>query len=304
MLSIYILTEFIGLTVLNDDRFPIANVVTMSDAEIALILVADESKSLAPRKGTEQGPRAMRHAFNNSEVFRREGKTILICPMQNSHLNKRILDLGFTSRNDLYPIICELATNRIVPVIIGGDHSVTTIAIDAISAILGRIGLTYFDAHPDFVSSKTDYYGSVITDSLDRLDGSNVTFIGTRASEMEEVENIKRNGFQVVSPLEILEEGINKTIDKIRTKNLSKKYVSIDLDCLDPAFAPGVSVPTPCGLSSVELTCLVKHAVRSGIVGMDIVELCPRYDINSMTASLAARLLSESVASMRSGYLS
>jgi agmatinase len=289
---------------LNVDRFPLANVNSISEAEIALVLVADESKSLATRKGTDQGPKAMRYAFENSEVFKREGKTILICPMRNNYLNKKILDLGFTSRNDLYSLICELVTNKIIPVIIGGDHSVTSIAIDAISATLGKIGLVYFDAHPDFVSSKTDYYGSVITDSLDRLEEDNVTFVGTRAAELEEVENINRSGFQVVTPLDILEEGINKIIDKICKRNTARKYVSIDLDCLDPAYAPGVSVPTPCGLTSVELTCLVKHAVSTGIVGMDIVELCPKYDMNDITASLAARLLSESVASMRSGYLS
>jgi len=289
---------------LNVDRFPLANVNSISEAEIALVLVADESKSLATRKGTDQGPKAMRYAFENSEVFKREGKTILICPMRNNYLNKKILDLGFTSRNDLYSLICELVTNKIIPVVIGGDHSVTSIAIDAISATLGKIGLVYFDAHPDFVSSKTDYYGSVITDSLDRLEEDNVTFVGTRAAELEEVENINRSGFQVITPLDILEEGINKIIDKICKRNITRKYVSIDLDCLDPAYAPGVSVPTPCGLTSVELTCLVKHAVSTGIVGMDIVELCPKYDVNDITASLAARLLSESVASMRSGYLS
>ncbi|MGH9950009.1 MAG: arginase family protein [Nitrososphaeraceae archaeon] len=289
---------------MNVDRFPLANVNSISEAEIALVLVADESKSLATRKGTDQGPKAMRYAFENSEVFKREGKTILICPMRNNYLNKKILDLGFTSRNDLYSLICELVTNKIIPVVIGGDHSVTSIAIDAISATLGKIGLVYFDAHPDFVSSKTDYYGSVITDSLDRLEEDNVTFVGTRAAELEEVENINRSGFQVVTPLDILEEGINKIIDKICKRNIARKYVSIDLDCLDPAYAPGVSVPTPCGLTSVELTCLVKHAVSTGIVGMDIVELCPKYDMNDITASLAARLLSESVASMRSGYLS
>lgn len=289
---------------MNVDRFPLANVNCISEAEIALILVADESKSLATRKGTDQGPKAMRYAFENSEVFKREGKTILICPMRNNYLNKKILDLGFTNRNDLYSLICELVTNKIIPVVIGGDHSVTTIAIDAISSTLGKIGLVYFDAHPDFVSSKTDYYGSVITDSLGRLEEDNVTFVGTRAAELEEVENINRSGFQVVTPLDILEEGINKIIDKICKGNTTRKYVSIDLDCLDPAYAPGVSVPTPCGLTSVELTCLVKHAVSTGIVGMDIVELCPKYDVNDITASLAARLLSESVASIRSGYLS
>ena len=181
LLFVYISTKFIGQDVLNVDRFPLANVTSMVEAEIALVLVADESKSLAPRKGTEQGPNAMRYAFENSEVFKREGKTILICPMRSNYLNKRILDTGFTSRNDLYSLICELVTNKIVPIIIGGDHSITTIAINAISATLGKIGLIYFDAHPDFVSSKTDYYGSVITDSLDRLDGRNVTFVGTRA---------------------------------------------------------------------------------------------------------------------------
>lgn len=289
---------------MNVDRFPLANVNSTSEAEIALVLVADESKSLATRKGTDQGPKAMRYAFENSEVFKREGKTILICPMRNNYLNKKILDLGFTSRNDLYSLICELVTSKIIPIVIGGDHSVTSIAIDAISATLGKIGLVYFDAHPDFVSSKTDYYGSVITDSLDRLEEDNVTFVGTRAAELEEVENINRSGFQVITPLDILEEGINKIIDKICKRNTTRKYVSIDLDCLDPAYAPGVSVPTPCGLTSVELTCLVKHAVSTGIVGMDIVELCPKYDVNDITASLAARLLSESVASMRSGYLS
>ena len=289
---------------MNVDRFPLANVNSISEAEIALVLVADESKSLATRKGTDQGPKAMRYAFENSEVFKRDGKTILICPMRNNYLNKKILDLGFTNRNDLYSLICELVTNKIIPVVIGGDHSVTSIAIDAISSTLGKIGLVYFDAHPDFVSSKTDYYGSVITDSLDRLEEDNVTFVGTRAAELEEVENINRSGFQVVTPLDILEEGINKIIDKICKGNTTRKYVSIDLDCLDPAYAPGVSVPTPCGLTSVELTCLVKHAVSTGIVGMDIVELCPKYDVNDITASLAARLLSESVASMRSGFLS
>ena len=304
MLSVYISTEFIGQVVLNEDRFPLASVATMNEAEIALVLVPDESKSLAPRKGTDQGPIAVRYAFNNSEVFRRDGKTISICPMRNSYFNKRILDTGFTSRNELFSLICELVTNRIIPVIIGGDHSVTAAAIDAITTRLGKIGLIYFDAHPDFVSSKTDYYGSVITDSLDRLDTNNVMFVGTRAAELEEIENIRKNNFEVISPLDILEEGINNIMGRISRKNISRKYVSIDLDCLDPAYAPGVSVPTPCGLTSIELTCLVKHAVRSGIVGMDIVELCPRYDINNMTASLAARLISESVASMRSGYLS
>jgi agmatinase len=265
---------------MSTERIPLANVTSINEAEIALILVADESKSLALRKGAYLGPKAMISAFEKSETFKREGKTILICPMRGNHQDRKI-----------------------IPVIIGGDHSVTTIAIDAISAASGEIGLMYFDAHPDFVSSKTDYYGSVITDSLGKLNKESVTLIGTRAAEPEEAENIIRNGFHVMTPLDILERGINGTVEEICDRNTSRKYVSIDLDCLDPAFGPGVSVPTPCGLTSVELTYLVKQAVSTGILGMDIVELCPPYDINDITASFAARLLSECIASIRSGYL-
>lgn len=288
---------------MSTERIPLANVTSINEAEIALILVADESKSLALRKGAYLGPKAMISAFEKSETFKREGKTILIRPMRGNHQDRKIIDLGFASRNELYSLISDLAANKIIPVIIGGDHSVTTIAIDAISAASGEIGLMYFDAHPDFVSSKTDYYGSVITDSLGKLNKESVTLIGTRAAEPEEAENIIRNGFHVMTPLDILERGINGTVEEICDRNTSRKYVSIDLDCLDPAFGPGVSVPTPCGLTSVELTYLVKQAVSTGILGMDIVELCPPYDINDITASFAARLLSECIASIRSGYL-
>ncbi|MBA3284099.1 MAG: arginase family protein, partial [Nitrosopumilus sp.] len=77
------------------------------------------------------------------------------------------------------------------------------------------------------------------------------------------------------------------------------RYISIDLDCLDPAFAPGVSVPSPCGLSSIDLICLLKLAISSGIVGLDIVEFSPDFDVNNITASLVARILLESIASIK-----
>jgi agmatinase len=75
----------------------------------------------------------------------------------------------------------------------------------------------------------------------------------------------------------------------------------VDLDCLDPAFAPGVSVPSPGGLSSTDLLYLLTRSLAGKVVGLDIVELCPDYDLNGMTASIAARILSESLASLRAG---
>jgi agmatinase len=113
------------------------------------------------------------------------------------------------------------------------------------------------------------------------------------------LENATKVGLEITTPLDIVELGVLNIANRFMSKVNDKKYVSIDLDCLDPAFAPAVSVPTPGGVSSIDLIYLVKQAVESGIIGIDIVELSPDFDVNGMTAYLAARILLESIASIR-----
>ena len=281
-------------------RFYRSNIDKISEADIIIIGVPDESKSHAKRKGTSKGPDILRLASNESEFFERNGKIIPIVPMRGRMDNKHILDYGNVKREDLYPLVFDLVSNNKIPIVIGGDHSITTLTLQAIGDLCGKIELLYFDAHPDFVSSTKDYYGSVLTDSSRSIDFENSMLIGTRAAEAEELENAYKVGLEVISPVDIEELGILKIADKIRSKNNNgKRYISIDLDCLDPAFAPGVSLPSPCGLSSIDLIFLVKSAIESGIIGIDIVELSPEYDINNNTAFLAARILSESIASLK-----
>ena len=166
--------------------------------------------------------------------------------------------------------------------------------------MIQNLGLIYFDAHPDFVSSTTDYYGSVITDSIKCIDFGQSMMIGIRSAEPEELVNTGKTNLELVTPIDVNELGISKIADRVKSKdNKGKKYISIDLDCLDPAFAPGVSVPSPCGLSSIDLICLLKLAISSGIVGLDIVEFSPDFDVNNITASLVARILLESIASIK-----
>jgi agmatinase len=280
--------------------FRLSSVDKISDADIVIIGIPDESKSHAKRKGTSTGPDVLRMASNESEFFERDGKIIPICPLRGSTDNKHILDYGNTNKEDLHQLIFDLVSTKKIPIVVGGDHSLTTIVLQAIGEVYDKIGMLYFDAHPDFVSSTTNYYGSVLTDSCKWIDFTRSLLIGTRAAEPEELENAEKVGLEVITPLDITEWGIMKTADKIRSKNIQgKKYVSIDLDCLDPAFAPGVSLPSPCGLSSIDLIYLVKLAVETGIVGMDIVELSPGFDINNITANLAARILLESIASIK-----
>ncbi|MFY9871755.1 MAG: arginase family protein [Candidatus Nitrosopolaris sp.] len=273
---------------------------SVSQADIFLIGVPDESKSLAKRKGTNRAPDIIRSAFNEAEFFEREGKTIPVSPMRGSHDNKRIVDVGNVNREDLYQLIVDLVSFKKIPIIIGGDHSITTIALRAIGSVLGKIGLFYFDAHPDFVSSMRNYYGSVLMDSAHSIEYKKSMLIGTRAAELEELENAQRVGLEIISPMDFVELGILKLADKVVARAVGhKKYISIDLDCVDPAFAPGVSLPSVGGLSSIDLIYLVKRAIDFGLVGIDIVELSPDFDINHITANLAARIISECIGSIK-----
>ena len=238
-----------------------------SEGDIILIGVADESKSLAKRKGTSRAPDIIRWASNDSEFFEREGKNIPIAPMRGSLDGKRILDAGNVTREQLYQLIADLVSSKKTPIIIGGDHSITTIALRAIGSVLGKIGLLYFDAHPDFVSSMRNYYGSVLTDSAQSIEYNKSMLIGTRAAEQEELENAQNAGLEIVSPLDLVELGVLKIADKMVARGAGlKKYISIDLDCIDPAFAPGVSLPSSGGLSTLDLFYLLKHAINFGVI--------------------------------------
>jgi agmatinase len=218
--------------------------------------------------------------------------------MLGSLSDKKILDFGNIEREKLASVIGHLISNRKLPIIMGGDHSITTIALKQIGKMLGKVSVFYFDAHPDFVSSTNNYYGSVMTDSAEFIDFKNSMLIGTRAAEAEELDNAAKVGLEVITPMDIVELGLPRLAGRLTNERQQKKYVSVDLDCVDPAFAPGVSVPSSGGLSSTELLYLVKRVVNSGIIAMDVVELSPDFDLNNITAWLAARIISESMASL------
>jgi agmatinase len=280
-----------------------SNVKSISQADIVVIGVPDETRSHAKRKGASKGPDGLRTASNSFEFFERDGKIIPICPMKGTLENKKIIDFGNTSREDLYRLVFDIASAKKLPITIGGDHSITTVILQAIhEAFQGdKISLLYFDAHPDFVSSTRDYYGSVITDSLDYINFTKSILIGTRAAELEELENASKQKLEIITPIDIIEFGINATVKKIISKcRPNKVYLSIDLDCMDPGVAPGVSVPAPGGLFPLDLIYMIKKITENlHIVGMDIVELSPDYDLNQNTANHAARILMETISSLR-----
>jgi len=273
-----------------------ANTHDFEQSEIVVLGIPDESQSHALRKGASEAPHFIREISNLRDSFTRKGKKSLGLPF-NGINQKKILDYGDISKDQIYEVFSKIVSKAKIPIIMGGDHSITRDVIKAIAKEKGPLSLVYFDAHPDFVSSTQNYYGSVFYDVLPHIDPKTSLQIGIRTPEQEELDNLKKYEIEVITPFDIVEKGvkeISNNISQIIGKNV---YISFDMDCIDPAFAPGVSVPVPMGLKNVEAVYLLKTIVEQGIVGMDIMEVCPSYDIKDRTSHLASRIISEVISS-------
>jgi len=268
-----------------------ANTDNFEESEFVVIGIPDESQSHALRKGTEEAPDKIRQISNIRDSFERNGKTSLGRPFQGSE--KKVHDMGNINRDQIENIYGKISESSKIPISIGGDHSITRQIINTIGKKYEKISLVYFDAHPDFVSSTTNYYGSVVNDVLSNIEIESSVQIGIRTPEQEELDNIKKWNLEIITPFDIQEQGIKKVANSILSRLGDKVYISFDMDCVDPSYAPGVSVPVPMGLNSTDAVFLLKEIAKKGIIGMDLMEVCPSFDVKDRTSHLASRIISE-----------
>ena len=267
------------------------NTDNFDDAEFVIVGIPDESQSHALRKGTEEAPFKIRQISNLRDSFERDEKISLGRPFQG--YEKKVHDMGNIDRSQIENIYDKISASSKIPISIGGDHSISRQIINALAKRHGKISLVYFDAHPDFVSSTTNYYGSVVNDVLSNIEIASSVHIGIRTPEQEELDNIKKFNLEVITPFDIQKHGIKLVTNSVLHRLGDKVYVSFDMDCIDPAYAPGVSVPVPMGLNSTDAVYLLKEIAKKGIVGMDIMEVCPSFDVKDRTSHLASRIISE-----------
>ena len=271
-----------------------ANTDNFDESDIVIIGIPDESKSHALRKGASEAPDKIREISSIRDTYTRNGQISLGLPI--SGIKKKIFDYGNVKKTEISNVIDRVISGSKIPISLGGDHSISLEIIKSISKKLGPISLVYFDAHPDFIGSTQNYYGSVFYDSLSYIDIKSSLQIGIRTPEQEEIENMKKYGITVITPLDIVKNGILKTEKMMLNKIGKKVYVSFDMDVIDPAYAPGVSVPVPMGLRNTEAIYLLKSLAKKTI-GMDIMEVCPSYDIKDRTSHLASRMIAEIISS-------
>lgn len=193
------------------------------------------------------------------------------------------------------------------PLVIGGDHSISIASISSCAQRHGgEMGVIHLDAHVDTddeIDGNPLSHGSVFRRLLEDGDikGENLLQLGLRGMwpPRSQLEWASEQGVSWLSVEEVVDDGrLDDALNDLRAK-VSDVYVTVDLDVLDPAFAPGVGVPEPGGLSTREVLKIVRRiAPLFTVVGADVVEFCPPFDLSDLTANAAMRILLELLACM------
>ena len=183
--------------------------------------------------------------------------------------------------------IREAVQRGACPIALGGDHAVSYPVLRGLAAETGPLQVLHFDAHPDLYDSyegnrrsHASPFARIMEDGL----ATRLVQVGIRTLNRHLREQVKRFGVEVIEMRDFDPASVPVLAGPL--------YISIDLDGLDPAVAPGVSHHEPGGLS-VRDVLRVLHAQRAPLAGADIVELNPDRDVNGMTAVVAAKLVRE-----------
>ena len=189
-------------------------------------------------------------------------------------------------------------------VAIGGDHTIALPLLRATAAKFGQVALLHFDAHLDTWDT---YFGEPYThgtpfrraveEGLLDLDCSAHVGIRSPLYSRTDLSDDAALGFSVLTAVEVATSGVDAVLQRLRARVGERPlYVSIDVDVLDPAHAPGTGTPEPGGLTSREMQMLLRGLDGLTVVGADVVEVCPAYDHAELTSLAAANLAYELLA--------
>ena len=252
----------------------------------------DSTHSYKP--GCRFGPNVIRDAFNNIEIFQPEFGVDLETVNINDLGNAKHTVVATEMLQMVENITSELKKQNKQIIILGGEHLIT---LGSFTCFPKDTGYVVFDAHYDLRDQYADIklsHAAYLRRIVEKRGSENIIHVGARAFVKEELVFLKEHNIATVSDKEIRDgNGINSLKDIAST--FDNLYLSIDLDVLDPAFAPGVGNPEAVGISSRELYNLITILQNKKIVAADIVELNPTYD-NGATASMAAKIMSTIIA--------
>lgn len=208
-----------------------------------------------------------------------------------------------------FPIIEEtvktIVDSGVIPICMGGCHSVTYPELKAINAKYGEVALVQFDSHTDthdvYFGHQRYTSGSVVRRAIeDKLvDPAHSIQVGIHGT-MYSPNDIQQSldlGIGVITADDVFELGVKEIVKQIRERVGSKKvFLTFDMDCVDPAFAPGTARAEPGGMSSREVLAILKGLAGLEFVGFDTAEINPLHDTADLTTILGANVIFEFLA--------
>jgi arginase len=243
-------------------------------------------------KGTVHGPPVIRNAFRSpSSNTSAENGIEIDGHSQIEDVGDLELGSGQNARDQIESAIRNLVMEGNKVLSLGGDHSITYPILGGYASKHGKINVLQLDAHPDLYDEfDSNRYSHACPFARALEDGviDNLVQVGVRTMNTHQRHQADRFGVEFITA-----QNFATTLVEIA----GPVYVSLDLDVLDPAFAPGVSHYEPGGLSVRDILSVI-HDLEVPVIGADIVELNPTRDIQEMTAMVAAKFMKELLAKM------
>lgn len=271
-------------------------VASLDRARIALFGVPYD-RTCSFRGGSRFAPRAIRDASYNFETYMMDHERDL--------LEIPVADVGDTPSYgppaDMVQGVTRMASDLVragkIPIAIGGEHSLAPAVVRAFPKDIAVLGI---DAHLDFRNS---YLGETWSHACsarriaDHVGAEHVVYLGVRSYSKEERDDLERMGLTYVSGFDIHKRGIAAGVEQaMKAVDRERIYLTIDIDGVDPAYAPAVGNPEPFGLTPLDVKQVI-GMLAPHLIGMDLNEVSPAWD-SGETALLAARLIREAIAAI------
>jgi agmatinase len=280
-------------------RVPFTGISSAYDKSRFVFFGVPYDKTSTYKAGSRFAPGVLRDVSANMELYSVRSKVDLEKVAVHDWGDVDIVENLVETLDRVKSVCSELLESKKIPIMVGGEHSITKAAADALPE---DTGLVSFDAHLDL---RDEFLGEKLSHATfmrrvsEKLGSDHVMEVGIRAFSKPELDFTMKSGVTMVTPQDLREAGISKTAQKIRgfLSGFSHSYVTVDIDVLDPAFAPGVGNPEPDGLSTDELLTLVDASMQENTVGLDLVEVSPQLD-SGQTAAVGVKVIFEAVAAL------